>query len=49
MMEDISNLCQFGLYECGAISLKRVASNFHVKKILGQVLGPIKNEGNEMS
>ena len=46
---DISNLCQFGWYEW--CYYREEGKNLfpQMKEILGRVLGPSKNEGNEMA
>ena len=45
---DISNLCQFGWYEWCYFCEERNNFTFN-KDILGRVLGPMKNEGNELA
>ena len=46
-MGDISNLCQFGWYEC--VYFRQHTAKFpYQKEVLGRCLGPTKNEGNEM-
>ena len=47
VMGDISNLCQFGWYEC--VYFRQHTAQFpHQKSELDRCLGPTKNKGNEM-
>ena len=46
-MGDISNLCQFGWYECVYFCQKTSVFTFQ-KEELGICLGPTKNDGNEI-
>ena len=47
MQADISNICKFGWYEFVYYRDKGIFPEN--KEKLGRVLGPLKNEGNEMA